>query len=186
MTVGSAIWLYTMTKPIRVVMRQVLEVVSAEQAVRFVPQVGLKRKMGQRAHQQRDKQAQDLVLEELSETALPQRIEQAGARDDEHQRHHEGGGEKNPRLHRGIQDVIRYIPAFQVVEAGGVEGKDEQDAQHPQPVEIVTAKLGIHIFFLSNWVRWVFIHSIQGVGSSFRQITRRRIGVSAKTQLQRQ
>ena len=84
--------------------------------------------MGQCARQQRDQETQNFVFGELSETAPSQCVEQAGSRDDEHQRHHKGRGKLDPYLHRGIPDVILHVPTFHVVEPRGVKGKHEQYA----------------------------------------------------------
>jgi hypothetical protein len=102
-------------------------------------QVHLEGDVGEDADDQRHQQAQGPVLEELAHPARAQRVEGAGAGDDEDKGHHPVHQKRRPHLHAEVGLHVFDVPAPLVEKAPAVKDEDDQDGQRAQPVNIVSA-----------------------------------------------
>jgi hypothetical protein len=112
-----------------------------ELVMRDAFQVDLKHHVGKNADDERHEQSPYLVFDEL---ARAERIEQARARNDKHDRHQPVRQKGNPHLHAQIGRRVLDVLVALVKEARAVENKDSQDRPHVQPIEIVATHSGFH------------------------------------------
>ena len=119
------------------VVRQEVEIRALEFAVGQTLQVDHQRGVGESAHQQRDQQAQHLILQEFAHLAFTQGVIDAGAGDHEDHRHHPVRQEGDPDIHNGVMGRVCDVPVFMGEETEAVKDEYGQDSQHAQPIQVV-------------------------------------------------